>query len=327
MVAMSKNLNVLITGGAGYIGSHVSLAFLDAGHRVTVFDRNEKNCKSLKKSLGRRKNIRIYNCDLSDSVYLDGVLSEGIDTVIHCAGPNQVRESIDSPLSVYHDVVGKTLTLLDAMRKHGVMSFVYTSSAAVYGRVKNGAALETAHCKPITPYGESKLMIETIMNKYRRSNPSFSFASLRVFNAAGNNLSAKVTPKQNSIISKLINSAMSKKVCNIYGHEHQTSDGYACRDFVHIDDVAKAHVLAAEKNACGIFNVGNGVETSLWDLIADVVSVTQKEIDISKNKPHNGDVASIVSDCSKIKEVMSWEPTFTIREMIETSLKSYKKGE
>ena len=195
-VRMNKEKSVLVTGGAGYIGSHVVLSCLDAGYRVVVIDRDEKACKHLQKCLSRRKKIKVFNADIDNDVYVDGVFeNENIGAIMHCAADISVPESVDNPVQYYYNNTSKSIKLLDTARRYNVNNFIFLALLPVYGEPPEdvaGSIPETHPCRPINAYGESKLMFETILKRYSDVNPNFKYYSLRYFNVAGSDIDNRV---------------------------------------------------------------------------------------------------------------------------------------
>ena len=289
---MDKEKSVLVTGGAGYIGSHVVLACLDAGYRVVVIDRDEKACKHLQKCLSRRKKLKVFNADIGNDVYLDGIFSnENVGAIMHLAADISVPESIDNPVKYYFNNTSKSIKLLEAARRHGVNNFIFSCTAAVYGEPSKDVAAsipETQPCRPINAYGESKLMFETILRRYQKANPSFKYASLRYFNVAGNDIGNRVQDinwkKKENIVPKIL-----------------------------------------KNEVCGVFNLGSKKGYSVWDVVHECITVVGEEMEVTHGNRRKGDPAILVADSSKFHEATGWEATFSLNEIIATALKAYKK--
>ena len=329
---MKNKKTVMVTGGTGYIGSHAVLACLDAGHKVIVIDKDKGACDHLTKCLKRRKKLQVFNADIDNDVYIDGIFSnEKVDAVIHCAAYICVPESVENPLKYYENNTAKSIKLLNKMKNHGVNTFVFASTAAVYGAAKDGVALtETTPCKPINAYGESKLMIETVLKKHAKQNPNFRYASFRFFNVAGNDLGNRVQDihwreKQN-LVPKIMNIVIRQKgTLKVFGTDLPTADGSCVRDYIHPSDLATAMLTAVEKDVHGVFNLGTKNGSSVWEMVKESVSVTQTELDVEHAKPRAGDPHVLIADSTKFREATGWEPTYTTREMIETAYKAYRK--
>mgnify|MGYP003147221712 FL=1 len=332
---LNKGDTVLVTGGAGYIGSHITLSLLDSGHEVIVVDRDDTACKHLQKCLSRRKKLKVYNADISNDVYMDGIMTNNdVKAVVHCAADISVPESMDNPLKYYENNVGKTLILLERMRKHNINLFVFSSSAAVYGTTKEADILELTEqtpCRPISPYGESKLMIETILRKHSLRNPNFRYVSFRFFNVAGNDIGNKIQDvrwrKKHNLVPKLFASVIDEKNdFEVYGTNYDTKDGSCVRDYVHPYDIASAHTTALkDEKVAGVYNLGSSKGSSVWDVVKAAVSITEFEMEILNGRARKGDPPILLADSTKFREATGWEPIYSLDEIVMTAYKAYKK--
>ena len=331
---MNKEKSVLVTGGAGYIGSHVVLACLDSGYKVIVIDRDKKACEHLQKCLSQRKKVKIFNADIGNDVYLDGIFkNENVGAIMHLAADASVPDSVDDPLTFYHNNTAKSISLLDKARKYGVTNFIFSCTAAVYGQPSDeicASISETQPCKPITPYGESKLMFETILKRYSEVNKNFMYSSLRYFNVSGNDIGNRVQDvqwrKKGNIIPKILGNIIDgRSGFNVYGTDLDTPDGSCIRDYVHVTDIANAHMICLEKQVKGVYNLGTNRGTSVWEIVREVVSVTGDEIDVTHSKPRQGDPKILVANPSRFIEKTGWEPAYNISEIIRTAYKAYRK--
>ncbi len=332
---MDKEKSVLVTGGAGYIGSHIVLTCLDAGYHVIVIDRDEKACKHLQKCLSRRKKIKIFNADIDNDVYMDGVFqNENIGAIIHCAADISVPESVDNPLKYYFNNTSKSIKLLEKAKRYGVNNFVFSCTAAVYGEPKGDVAKsipETQPCRPINAYGESKLMFETILKRYSEVNPNFKYTSLRYFNVAGNDIGNRVQDihwrQKGNIIPKILSSVIDGKgEFRIFGTDYDTSDGSCIRDYIHPTDLANAHLLCIEKDVKGVFNLGNKQRCfclgncqrslCLQPTLKLMWFMTREEKAIPK--------VLVANPTIFIKET-GWEPAYNLGEIVRTAYKAYRK--
>jgi UDP-glucose 4-epimerase len=309
-------MNILVTGGAGYIGSHTSVALLEAGHTVIVAD---NLCNSKAETLDKvkqitKKEITFYQIDVTDKVSVDSVFSNHhIDGVIHFAGLKAVGESVDDPLAYYYNNIVSTMVLAKACQKYGVRRFVFSSSATVYGDNTVPFA-ENMNLLPTTnPYGETKAMSERILTDIVKANPTFSVSLLRYFNPVGahesgligevpigipNNLMPYVTQVAKGKLEKL----------RVFGDDYPTADGTGVRDYIHVLDLAEGHVAALDNLTEGvhIYNLGTGQGTSVIELVkafeeANGIKISYEIID---RRP--GDIASCYADASKAKQELGW---------------------
>jgi UDP-glucose 4-epimerase len=303
-------MRVLVTGGAGYIGSVVSEQLVNDGHQVVVFDNLVK---------GHRGAIvagaEFVNGDLLDSEVLRGALKDNhIEAVIHMAAYSLVGESVEQPAKYYHNNLVAGLVLLDAMRECGVNRIVFSSTAATYGEPEAQPIFETAPTNPTNPYGESKLAFERAMNWYERAY-GLRYASLRYFNAAGaSEQCGEDHEPESHIIPITLQAATGKRThVEIYGDDYPTSDGTCIRDYIHVIDLARAHILALgvlnERSA--IYNLGCGGDGySVRDVIETARRVTGKEIPVRTGPRRPGDPAVLIASSDKIKSELGWQPQF-----------------
>ena len=317
-----KPKTVLITGGAGYIGSHCALYMDQAGWDVVVLD---------DLSLGHReavKGIELVVGDYGDADKLDTIFSnKKIDTVMHFAAHSKVGESIENPGMYYRDNVGKGLTLMDSMQKHGVNDLVFSSTAAVYGEPVSVPMDEESPKDPINPYGASKLMFEMIALDLARSaglRPVF----LRYFNAAGADPEGRAGEDHNPethLIPLVIDAALGRRESiTIYGSDYPTKDGTCVRDYIHIYDLADAHIKAANYLANGgapnYFNLGNGEGYSVREVIKAVRDVSGRDFKVVEGKRRAGDPAELVASAGKAKDILEWRPAYhTLDKIVKTA--------
>ena len=331
---MNKDQKVLVTGGAGYIGSHIVLSCLDAGYGVVVIDRDEKACKHLQKCLSRRKKLKVFNADIENEIYLDGIFeNENIGAIIHCAANISVPESVDNPLKYYYNNTSKSIKLLERAKKFGVNRFILSSTAAVYGEppAKVAASIpETQPCRPINAYGESKLMFETILKKYSESNSNFKYTSLRYFNVAGNDIQNRVQDinwryKENvvpKILSRLI---QGKGDFTIFGKDYDTPAGTCVRDYLHPTDLANAHLIALKQGVTGVYNLGTNKGNSVWDLVKEAVNIVDAELNVIKGNRRKGDPEILVANATKFMKKTGWEASYSLNDIVRTAYKAYLK--
>lgn len=301
-------MKVLVTGGAGYIGSVVSEQLVSDGHDVVVYDNLSK---------GHRDAVvpaaRFVEGDLHDAEKLRETLN-GIDAVIHMAAFSLVGESVEKPAKYYHNNVVAGFVLLDAMRDRGVKRIVFSSTAATYGEPEAQPIFESAPTSPTNPYGESKLAFEKAMHWYERAY-GLRYASLRYFNAAGasEKCGEDHDPETHIIPLTLQVAAGKRSHVEIYGDDYPTADGTCVRDYIHVIDLARAHILALgilnERSA--IYNLGcGGAGYSVHDVIDTARRVTGKDIPVRMGPRRPGDPAVLIASSDKIKSELGWQPQF-----------------
>ena len=325
-------MSILVTGGAGYIGSHTCIELLNAGYEIVVVD-NFYNSK--KESLNRiaelsGKQFAFYECDIRDAEGMDKIFkNEKIDAVIHFAGLKAVGESCQKPVEYYDNNIGGTLTLCDVMRKNGCKKIVFSSSATVYGSNNISPLKETMQTGGTTnPYGTTKYMIEIILSDLFKSDEEWAITLLRYFNPIGAHKSGRIGEDPNGIPNNLMpfitQVAIGKREClSVFGDDYDTPDGTGVRDYIHVVDLALGHIKALEKVLGGtgldIYNLGTGTGYSVLDVVkafekASGVKVNYKIVD---RRP--GDIATCYSDPSKALAELGWRAERGIEEMCEDS--------
>ncbi len=314
----------LIVGGAGYIGSHVVKALLEKGHSVVVLD---------DLSLGHRAaidGVELITGDLGDQQLLgDLFTSRSIDCVMHFAALALVGESVEQPLAYYDNNVSRTARLLAAMKQHRVGRFVFSSSAAVYGEPEQLPIDEQQRTAPINPYGRSKRFVEHILADCAKAH-GLQYASLRYFNAAGADPSGSIGEDhspETHLIPLVLQVALGKRdTISIYGADWDTPDGSCLRDYVHVCDLAQAHMLAdqwlAEGGESGCYNLGCETGYSVKQIIAAARQVTGHPIPARETPRRPGDPARLVASSRKIRDEFGWRPRFSDPEaIVETAWK------
>ena len=326
-------MSVLITGGAGFIGSHTAVEFLNAGYDIVIMD-NFSNSKPvvldrIREITGR--DFRFYKADLLDSASMDKIFDENpdIDSVIHFAGFKAVGESVAKPIEYYHNNVTGTLLLTDSMRRHGVKTIVFSSSATVYGDPDEVPIKETARVGNATnPYGETKVMIERILKDIYVSDKEWNVAVLRYFNPIGAHASGRIGEDPNGIPNNLMpyitKVAMGKlPMLHVFGNDYDTHDGTGVRDYIHVVDLAKAHLKALEAivkiRGIDYFNIGTGKGYSVLDLVKAYKEATGIEIPYVIDPRRPGDIAACYADPTKAREILGWEAENGIFEMCRDS--------
>lgn len=330
---------VLVTGGAGYIGSHTCVELLNAGKDVVIVD-NFYNCK--KSSLDRiralvNKDFKFYECDIRDKEGLDEIFKkEKIDSVIHFAGLKAVGESVHKPLEYFDNNVTGTLILLDVMRNNGCKKIVFSSSATVYGMNNVSPLTEDMEVGGVTnPYGRTKYMIECILKDLYTSDNSWSICLLRYFNPIGAHKSGTMGEDPNGIPNNLMpyitQVAIGKReYLNVWGNDYDTPDGTGVRDYIHVVDLALGHIKAAEKaeNNEGLFiyNLGTGKGYSVLDVVKAFEKASGVNIPYKIGPRRDGDIATCYSDPSKAEKELGWKAQRDIEEMCEDSWRWQKQN-
>lgn len=309
---------ILVCGGAGYIGSHMTAELLKNKKEVIVLDNFEKGHRSA--ILGGK----VYEGDLRDDNILDKVFGENeIEAVIDFAAYSLVGESVDEPLKYFDNNVGGTLNLLKAMRKYDVKYIVFSSTAATYGEPKTIPILENAVTYPTNPYGESKLTVEKIL-KWSDRAYGIKYAALRYFNASGAHIDGIIGEDhspETHLIPIILQVALKKRdKIFIFGDDYNTEDGTCVRDYVHVTDLANAHLLALDKimknNESKIYNLGNGKGFSVKEVIQVSRQVTGEKIEAEIAPRRQGDPAVLVASSQKAQDELGWKPKYNSLETI-----------
>ena len=323
---------ILITGGAGYIGSHTALELLNEGYEVVVYD---NLCNSSKESLKRveeltGKTITFYEGDVMDEAALKAMLEkEGVDAVIHCAALKAVGESVQKPLEYYRNNITGTLTLMDVMKQTGVKNIVFSSSATVYGSPEEMPITEECPKGQCTnPYGWTKSMLEQILTDIQKADPEWNVVLLRYFNPIGAHKSGTIGENPNGIPNNLMpyitQVAVGKlKELGVFGNDYDTPDGTGVRDYIHVVDLAKGHVKALKKlednSGLSIYNLGTGKGYSVLDIVKNFEAATGVKIPYVIKPRRPGDIATCYSDATKAEKELGWKAENGIREMCADS--------
>ncbi|WZL74112.1 UDP-glucose 4-epimerase GalE [Clostridiaceae bacterium 35-E11] len=320
---------VLVTGGAGYIGSHTVWRLLEKNEEVVVVDHLGKgHPKSLKGG-------KLYVGNLQDQSFLKKIFKENdIEAVIHFAAYSLVGESVQIPLKYYENNVGATIQLLAVMKEFGVKNIVFSSTAAVYGEPKNIPILETDPTNPTNPYGACKLAVEEMLKWAQESN-DIQYVSLRYFNAAGAHESGVIgedhDPESHLIPIVLKTALGQREKIAIFGEDYPTKDGTCVRDYIHVMDLAQAHVLALEQlrttGKSGIYNLGNGKGFSVKEVIDMAKQVTGIPIEVEIAPRRKGDPAILVASAEKAKKELGWKPKYDqLQKIIEDAWRWHKNN-
>ena len=322
---------ILITGGAGYIGSHTMVEFLEAGRELVVVD-NFLNSKPealerVRKITG--KNFKFYQVDLLDYDALDKVFEENdIDSCIHFAGLKAVGESCAKPLYYYHNNITGTLNLCNIMQKHGAKRIVFSSSATVYGNPASVPITEDFPLSTTNPYGETKLMIERILSDLYKADNEWSISILRYFNPIGAHKSGLIGEDPqgipNNLLPYITQVASGRREClSVFGNDYNTPDGTGVRDYIHVVDLAKAHLKAIERaeTVTGVehFNVGTGVGYSVLDIVKAYESATGIKINYKIAPRRPGDIDECYANPTKAYTVLGWRAENNIEDMCRDS--------
>lgn len=328
----------LVTGGAGYIGSHTCLELLKSGWDVAVLD---NLCNSSRRALERveklaGKNLRFYEGDMRDAACLDRVFSENrVDAVVHFAGLKAVGESVAQPLRYFENNVTGTLTLLEAMKKHGVRRIVFSSSATVYGTTQVMPLKEDFPLSVTSPYGRTKLMIEDILRDLSAADPSVSVVLLRYFNPIGAHESGEIGESPvgipNNLMPYITQVAVGKRrELHVFGNDYPTPDGTCVRDYIHVVDLARGHLRALEKamsfQGIEAYNLGTGRGLSVLGLIKAFEEANHIKIPFTITPRRPGDVAVCYADVSKAGRELHWKAERTVQEMCADSWRWQSKN-
>lgn len=324
-------MNILVTGGAGYIGSHTIIELLNSNHSVVVVDNlinsSAESIRRVEEITG--KSVNFYEFDLRDRQRLYEVFStEKIDAVIHFAGLKAVGESVEKPLLYYQNNLETTFNLLDIMKKFDVKRLVFSSSATVYG---DPARLPITEDMPLTatnPYGWTKYMIEQILRDISATGQGWQLTSLRYFNPVGAHPSGKIgedpSGVPNNLLPFIAQVAVGKRQqLSIFGNDYDTVDGTGVRDYIHVVDLARAHVAALEhmgpENEYKFYNIGTGNGTSVLELVHAFEAASGKNIPYQVAPRRSGDVAACYADVSLVEKELSWKAQLTIKEACRDS--------
>lgn len=315
-------MHILVTGGSGFIGSIMIRQLLDKGYDVTVVDISKATDKRAKTIVA----------DLCSKNNVENLFSKNrFDAIFHFAGLISVKESMENPGKYFSTNIGMTLNLLEQMTKYKTNKIIFSSTAAVYGEPQKIPIPEDHPKTPTNPYGESKLAIEKILTWYDKVH-NIKSISLRYFNAAGASLDSFLGEKhvpETHIIPLAVEAAFSGKQFKLYGIDYQTKDGTCIRDYVHVEDLCQAHLLALEALNSGhktdFYNVGTGNGYSNKEVIQIVEKISKRKIDVEIEKRRVGDSPILVADATKIKNELGWKPKFSdLETIVRTSHNFYK---
>lgn len=325
-------MTVLLTGGAGYIGSHTAVELLSAGHDVIIADNYANSSPIVAQRITRitGKPVKCYEADAADPAALERIFQENaIDSVIHFAGLKAVGESVRLPLDYYRNNLDSTLALLAAMEAHGVRQLIFSSSATVYGRHAALPYREDAETGPCTnPYGWTKLFIEQIIRDYAAAHPDFSVVLLRYFNPVGAHESGLMGEDPRDIPNNLMPYIARVAVgtlpyLNVFGNDYPTPDGTGVRAYIHVTDLATGHMAAldyaASHTGVEVFNLGTGTGYSVLDMVHAFSRACGRDIPYRIAPRRSGDIAACYADVTKAKEILGWRAKLDIDDMCRSA--------
>ena len=331
-------MNILVTGGTGFIGSHTAVQLINAGHNVVILDNFSNSSPDVadKIQMITSKSVKLYHGDILDRSCLKAILSEQkTDAVIHFAGLKSVSESIKKPLEYYENNVSGTITLCEEMLAAGCKKLIFSSSATVYSTEGTAPFKETDKTGTINPYGASKLMVEDILRDLCKAEPTLNVMVLRYFNPVGADESGLIGENPNGIPNNLVPyiakvAAGKLDYLNVYGNDYDTPDGTGVRDYIHVSDLAEGHIKALEyltdKNGTyEIVNLGTGRGSSVLDMVAAYEKASGINIPYRIAPRRAGDVAVSYADAAKAKELFGWEAKYDILKMCADSWNFAKK--
>lgn len=324
-------MTILVTGGAGYIGSHACVELLNSGHDIVVFDNYYNSSPEvldrIKEITGR--SFLAYECDMLDEEAMERIFSENkIDAVMHFAGYKAVGESCEKPLMYYHNNIQGTLTILNAMARHNVKKFVFSSSATVYGDPQSVPIDETFPLSATNPYGRTKLMIEEMLRDLYAADNSLSIILLRYFNPVGAHESYMIGENPKGIPNNLmpmINKVAQQElpVLKIFGNDYNTKDGTGVRDYIHVVDLAKGHVKAIEYienyNTIESINLGTGKGYSVLEMVHTYMRVNNVAVNYIFTDRRPGDIAECYANPEKALRLLNWKAEYDLEKMCRDS--------
>ena len=326
---------ILITGGAGYIGSHTAIELLNNNREIIIVDNFSNSKKEVLEKIKQitNKNFKYYEIDYKDEDKLNRIFKEHkIEAVMNFAGFKAVGESVQKPLEYYENNISGAITLLKVMKKHNVKKFIFSSSATVYGNPEKVPITEDSKTGGTTnPYGTTKLFIEQILKDLYKSDNSWDIAILRYFNPVGSHESGLIGEEPNGIPNNLMPYIVrvakgQLKELSIFGNDYDTKDGTGVRDYIHVVDLAQGHIKALEKlekenQGLYIYNLGTGKGYSVLDMVKAFEKATGQKVQYKITERRAGDIAICYSDPTKAKQELNWIATKTLEDMCRDSWK------
>ena len=320
-------MNILLTGGAGFIGTHTCVELLNAGHNAIIVDNFYNSCAEAVRRVEEitGKKVKLCNADVCDPEAMEKIFAENaIDAVIHFAAYKAVGESVAKPMEYYRNNLDCTLTTLETMRRHGVKRFIFSSSATVYGIPDHMPLDETMPTSCTNPYGWTKYMNERILTDVAHANPDWSIVLLRYFNPIGAHESGRIGEMPNGIPNNLMPyisqvAAGKREQLSVFGDDYPTPDGTGVRDYIHVVDLAKGHVAAAayaaEHTGVEVINLGTGHGYSVLDIVKAFEKVNGVKVPYKIVERRPGDIAECWADPKKAKELLGWTAEKTLEDM------------
>ncbi len=321
-------MNVLVAGGAGYIGAHMCKQLADHGHRVVVCDNF---------ATGHRAALRwgtLVEASIGDAAALDALFSgHSIDAVMHFAASSIVSESVADPLAYYRNNLADTVTLLEAMRRHGVSRFVFSSTAAIFGEPESALIDESHSKRPLNPYGRTKLAVEQLLEDCANAY-GLRAVALRYFNAAGADPSGEIGEAhepETHLIPRLLRAATGEALSmKIFGDDYPTADGTCVRDYIHVNDLSNAHLKALvaldRQPGFSCYNLGNGQGYSVREILSAVEAVIGRHLTVEVAPRRAGDPARLVASSARARAELGWQPQYNdIRSIIETAWRWHQR--
>jgi UDP-glucose 4-epimerase len=328
-------MSILLTGGLGFIGSHTFVELIEKNYNVIIIDNLSNSKLDQAEKLGSltKTRIKIYVADMSDIKNIEKVFDENnIISVIHFAGLKSVNESINNPLMYYNINIQILINLLCVMKKHNCKNIIFSSSATVYGN-NNNEIFDEKCCvgqNLTNPYGKTKYFQEEILQDLYKSDKSYNITILRYFNPVGCHPSGKIGEEPNGTPANLfpciLKSIKEKSQLKIYGNKYNSHDGTCIRDFIHVVDLAKAHVAVLNCNGLNIYNVGTGKKTSVLDIITTFEISNNIKLNYIIDEPRQGDVICVCANCDKIYNEIGWKAEKTIENMCVDSYGYFVKN-
>lgn len=318
-------MNVLVVGGAGYIGSHAVSLLKNQGHNVIIYDDFSKGHKEV----GQILSVKIVEGDLGDKAKLKEIfISEKIDVVMHFAAFIEVGESVVDPAKYYENNVAKVLKLLDAMVESNVLKFIFSSTAATFGEPIMEKINEEHPQNPINPYGQSKLMVEKILKDYEKAYGMKSVV-FRYFNACGSDMNGIIGEShdpESHLIPLILQAASGRRdSIKVFGTDYATQDGTCIRDYVHVYDLAQAHILGMDKmikdNQSFNYNLGSGSGYSVKEITDNVKKVTGKDFKVEYVERRAGDPGILIADSTKAEKELDWKPQYSLEQIVISAWK------